>query len=183
VLAPDNELAPLPGQHVHSAVVLPDPRYAFLTQEVYNCPFAGALIADVADPARPQLVSRFDLPEQDPACAALPRPDAIFTAHNPLVAPPLVFVTWYGGGLQALDVRDPANPRRVGLFVPDGSGPGGPSPYGSYPVQLWSYPILRQGVIYVSDIVRGLYLLRYTGPDAAAVNAIPFAEGNASRMP
>jgi len=122
-------------------------------------------------------------PKQDPACAALPRPDAVFTAHNPLVAAPLVFVTWYGGGLQVLDVSDPANPRRAGLFVPDGSGPAGPSPYGRYPVQLWSYPILRQGVIYVSDIVGGLYLLRYTGPEAADVNAIPLAEGNASRMP
>ncbi|MEP7356764.1 MAG: hypothetical protein ABI847_05955, partial [Anaerolineales bacterium] len=157
--------------------------YVFITQEVYNCPFAGALIADVGDPARPRLAGRFDLPEQDPACAALPQADAVFTSHNPLVAASLVFVTWYGGGLQALDVNDPAHPRRVGLFVPDGSGPGGPSPYGKYPAQLWSYPILRQGVIYVTDIERGLYLLRYTGPDAAVVNVISLAEGNASRMP
>ena len=31
--------------------------------------------------------------------------------------------------------------------------------------------------------VRGLYILRYTGPEAAMVNAIPLAEGNASRIP
>ena len=48
---------------------------------------------------------------------------------------------------------------------------------------MWSYPILRQGLLYVADIKTGLYILRYTGPQAAAINAIPLAEGNASRMP
>jgi len=42
---------------------------------------------------------------------------------------------------------------------------------------------LRAGVIYVSDIRSGLYLLRYTGPGAAAVNAIPLAQGNANTLP
>ena len=162
-------LAPAPGTNVHSAVLLDDPRYVVLTQEVYECPFAGLLVADITDEARPKVVGRFDLPENDVSCDALPQADAVFTSHNPLVVGDLVFVTWYGGGLQALNVGDTAQPRRVGLFVPAGEGAAPQSYVGMYPVQLWSYPLLREGLIYVSDIQSGLYVLEYTGPGAEAV--------------
>jgi len=179
--------APAPGVNVHSAVRLGDPRYALLTQEVYDCPFAGLLIADIADEARPHIVGRFDLPENDPACDSLPQADAAFTSHNPLVVAALtgdlVFVTWYGGGLQALDVSDPTLPRRVGLFVPKGEGAARESYVGTYPAQMWSYPILREGLIYVSDIQSGLYVLQYTGPGAEAVSQAPLAEGNVTVPP
>jgi hypothetical protein len=175
--------APAPGQNVHSAVLLSDPRYVLLTQEVYLCPFAGLFIADISNEARPQIVSQFELPENAPGCDALPQADAVFTAHNPLVVGNLVFVTWYGGGLQALDVSDPTRPRRVGLFVPRGEGAAAQSYIGTYPVQTWSYPILREGLLYVSDIQSGLYILEYTGPGSESVNSIPLAEGNMTVLP
>jgi hypothetical protein len=175
--------APAPGRNVHSAALLSDPRYVLVTQEVYACPFAGLFLADISNESHPQIVSRFDLPENDPACAALPQAEAVFTAHNPLVVGDLAFVTWYGGGLQALDLSDPAQPRRVGLFVPRGEGAAPQSYVGAYPVQTWSYPILREGLIYVSDIQSGLYVLRYTGPGADALGRIPLAEGNATIWP
>ncbi len=180
VLNPNHPLLPPPGVNVHSAVPLADPNYALLTQEVYSCPFGGLSIADVSDPAQPRLVGGFSLPENDPACAGLPEPDAVFTAHNPLVVGQLAFVSWYGGGLQALNIGQPSQPARVGLFVPDGTGPAGGSPYGRYAAQVWSYPILRAGLIYVSDIRSGLYILRYTGPGAETVNAVSLAQGNAN---
>ncbi len=175
--------APAPGVNVHSAALLSDPRYVLLTQEVYACPFAGLFVADLADEARPQIVGRFELLENGSACDTLPQADAVFTSHNPLVVGNLVFVTWYGGGLQALDVSDPTQPRRVGLFVPRGEGAARESYIGTYPAQLWSYPILRQGLIYVSDIQSGLYILRYTGPGAEAVEQVPLAEGNVTVLP
>ena len=95
----------------------------------------------------------------------------------------LAFVTWYGGGLQVLDLRQPSQPTRVGVFVPAGTGPAGGSPYGSYPVQLWSYPVLRAGLLYVTDIRAGLYILRYTGPGAAALDSVRLAQGNANSLP
>jgi len=176
----DGAFAPLPGLNTHSAVPLADPRYVLLTQEVYYCPFAGVVIADTLEPAHPAVAGRFSLPENDPACNALPRPDAVFTSHNPVVAGQLAFLTWYGGGLQVLDVNDPANPRRVAVYVPSGEG-GSISSYPSaYPVQLWSYPILHQGLIYVADIQSGLHILRYTGHGAEAIAAVTHLEGNAS---
>jgi hypothetical protein len=183
LLPADGQPAPLPGLNVHSAVPLADPRYVLLTREIYGCPFGDLLVADVLDPARPRLASRFGLPENEPACAALPQPDAVFTAHNPLVVGDLAFVTWYGGGLQVLDVRDPASPRRVGVYVPSGAGAARGSYVGTYPAQLWSYPVLRQGLLYVADIQSGLHILRYTGPGAEAVNTVAHAEGNLSILP
>jgi hypothetical protein len=137
-------------------------------------------VADVRDPAQPVLAGSFNLPENVGPCASLPQADAVFTSHNPLVVGPLAFVSWYGGGLEAFDLSTPSQPARAGLFVPDGSGPLGGSPYGSYAVQVWSYPILRQGLIYVSDIRAGLFILRYTGPGADALASVPLAQGNAN---
>jgi hypothetical protein len=48
---------------------------------------------------------------------------------------------------------------------------------------MWSYPILRDGLIYVSDIQSGLYVLKYGGPGAEVVNSLPLAEGNVSVLP
>jgi len=45
---------------------------------------------------------------------------------------------------------------------------------------MWSYPIIRDGLIYVIDIRNGLYILRYTGPHAGEVADIRFLEGNSN---
>jgi hypothetical protein len=45
---------------------------------------------------------------------------------------------------------------------------------------MWSYPIVRDGLIYVVDIRNGLYVLRYTGRGASLVEDIEWAEGNAT---
>jgi len=47
-------------------------------------------------------------------------------------------------------------------------------------VTMWSYPIIRNGLIYVIDIRNGLYILRYTGPHAGEVADIHFLEGNSN---
>ena len=133
LLNPNTALLPLPGVDVHSAVPLADPNDVLLTQEVYACPFGGLSVADISDPAHPRLVGGFDLPENDPACAGLPQADAVFTAHNPLVVGTLAFVTWYGGGLQALDMSQPSQPRRVGPVRAGRRGPGGR-------LALWALP-------------------------------------------
>jgi hypothetical protein len=175
--------APLPGLNLHSAVPLADGRHVLLTQEVYGCPFGDLLVADVSEPARPRLAARLALPENEPACTGLPQPDAVYTAHNPLVVGELAFVTWYGGGLQVLDLHDPASPRRVGVYVPSGAGAAHGSYVGTYAAQMWSYPILHQGLLYAADIQSGLHILRYSGPGAQALAIVAHAEGNVSQGP
>jgi hypothetical protein len=102
----------------------------------------------------------------------LPAEDGIFNAHNPLVVGNLVFLSWFAAGVQVLDVSDPLAPQRVAQFVPTGEANAPMSHIGSYRVQTWSYPVLRDGLLYVTDIQSGLYILRYTGPGAEAIAAI-----------
>jgi hypothetical protein len=43
---------------------------------------------------------------------------------------------------------------------------------------MFSYPILRNGLLYVADSQSGLCVLRYTGPRAEQLEDIIRAEGN-----
>jgi hypothetical protein len=45
---------------------------------------------------------------------------------------------------------------------------------------VWSYPVVRDGLVYVVDIRNGLYVLRYTGPRASEVAGLRFLEGNSN---
>lgn len=87
-----------------------------------------------------------------------------------------------------MDLANPVSPARTGVFVPT------PLPsvstedpalsLGLNKAVMWSYPIFnRQGgqtYLYVVDVRNGLYVLRYTGPRSAAVDALSFLEGNSN---
>jgi hypothetical protein len=45
---------------------------------------------------------------------------------------------------------------------------------------MWSYPIIKNGLIYVIDIRNGLYILRYHGPHENEITSIQFLEGNST---
>jgi hypothetical protein len=131
----------------------------------------------------PVVVGAFGIEENDPGrCAETEGRDAAFTTHNPLVVGDLAFVSWYAGGLWAIDLRDPAQPRAMGSFVPDPLSAVAADDWtlGTYPVRMWSSPIIRDGLVYVVDIRNGLFVLRYTGPRASEVAGVAWAEGNAN---
>lgn len=179
---PDGGFRPAQFPNTHSAVPLEDPNFVLLTSEIFHCPFEGLAVADISDPAYPEIVSRFRLPEN--RCDDLPGPPGgTFTPHNPLVVGDVALVSWYAAGVQAVDMSDPATPARLGQFVPQAIEDGPRSLLGSYPVQMFSYPIVSDGVIYVADSVGGLYVLRYTGPWAEWLAAVPHAEGNVTILP
>ena len=165
----------------HSALPMADSRYILLASEIFRCPFNGLALAHIADPAHPKILSQFKLPEN--RCTDLPAGDPVFSPHNPTIVGTRVFVSWYGAGVQVIDWSDPLWPRRIGQFVPAADGDTPPSLLGDYPVQMFSYPILREGLIYAVDSVSGLYILRYTGPGMAEVNAVARAEGNLGVRP
>jgi len=177
----------LPGGALHSAVPIPGREVVVTTQEIYGpgtCPYGRLHTVDVSEPAAPAVLGEVGLPENDPtACGETAALDGAFTTHNPTVVEGVAIVSWYAGGLAAVDLADPAAPRLVGRFVPD------PLPavaaddptLGAYRVRIWSSPVVRDGLVYVVDIRNGLFVLRYTGPRARAIAAVPLAEGNASR--
>src|SRR5262249_32689553 len=142
---------------------VPGRELVILTDEIYSCPFGWLRLVGVADESRPKVVGEFRLPENTPSsCSA-----GTFTAHNPLAFHDLVLLTWYNGGVIALDIADAAHPRLAGQYRVEGE-------------RFWSYPIVQNGLIYVASIEGGLYILSYEGPHAEQIRALKLAEGNAN---
>jgi hypothetical protein len=182
----------------HSAVPVPGTHYALTTDEVYGtftdpsfgCPWGWVRSIDVADPAHPKIVGEYKIAEDQQSFCGSPGDDPLteqftsYSSHNPTVLPDLALVDWHSGGLQAIDLSDPTNPTQAGFFLPkplnkvaleDPALSAGPDK-----VVFWSYPIIKNGLIYCIDIRNGLYILKYTGPHADQVAAIKFLEGNSN---
>jgi hypothetical protein len=188
-----------PNQTVHSAIPLPGRPYVLTTDELYGdllgttpnrhgCPFGWLHSIDVSNPAAPRLVGEYrTVANTDAFCSTPAGQDdarASYTAHNPTVYPNLALVSWHGSGLQAIDVTNPAAPTQAGYFSP--------LPLASVAtedpaltttgnkVAVWSFPIVKNGFVYVVDIRNGLYALRYTGPESGDVARTIFREGNSN---
>jgi hypothetical protein len=175
----------------HSAVFVPDrparvkgntknrPAYVWLTDENGGCPLNYARMVSVEAEGTPIMVGAFAVPDnQIEECldqantepSGEPRRRVAQQNHNPTVFKNLVFNTWYGHGLRAIDISRPQTPREVGyaLTLPHGIAR--------------TYPIFKDGLIYWVDNDTGLHVARYTGPRS---NELPgpgsgVYEGNAT---
>ena len=195
------------GHNVHSAVPIPGTDNALFTQEDYanaghGCPFGILRTGKLDATGGATLTGQFSLPENDPSTCGTK--NGTFSAHNPTLFPNLALLTWYSGGLRAVDLTDPSTPYEDGAFVPtadftpslrdarlffpakttpgtlptDTTKPGSSAP--RWTGAMWSYPVVQNGLIYVVDIDLGLYVLRYTGPHHEEVDQAAFVEGNSS---
>ncbi len=112
----------------HSAVQVPGRRLALTTDEVYGtftfdnqgCRWGWARLIDVVDPAHPFITGEY-LIDQDQlsfcgsaADTAISEQFRSFSSHNPTVLQNLAFIDWHSGGLQAIDISDPAHLSQAG---------------------------------------------------------------------
>ena len=188
----------------HSALPLPGRPYALIADEVYGqgfgvgpasgfnqlvgCPWGWARVIDVGDPAKPRQVSDVKVSPWNDAerCGEVSLPQqhaASFSSHNPTLTPHLGLITWHSAGLRAFDLGDPANPRPAGVFMPkplDSVATEDPVLSSVEKVVMWSYPIVKDGLIHVVDIRNGFYVLRYRGPYATELRCRTFLEGNSN---
>jgi hypothetical protein len=176
-----------PGMGPHSAVAVPGRPLLVVTEEIYpmpygiGCPWGHLRTVDISDPTRPVVAGEFELPENRADCASFP-PYTAFTAHNATVTHDLALVTWYAGGLQAIDLSDAAHPAHLAELRPeplahvDVEDPG----LGGNPVEMWSYPVIQDGLIYVVDVRNGLYVVRYRGRWGEQISERRFLEGNSN---
>ena len=111
-----------------------------------------------------------------------------YSSHNPTLTQHLAIVDWHSGGLQIIDTSDPTKPVQAGFFIPDppasvaNEDPAlsqGTASRNNKTV-FWSYPIIRDGLIYVIDVRNGLFVFKYTGPHADEVREVDFLEGNSN---
>ena len=176
-----------PPGNVHSAVPVPGRRdLVLVTDERYprpagaGCPFGPAHLVDVSDPAHPRATATLAIPENDPSRCPGAAPGT-WTSHNPTLTQNLALVTWYSGGLQAWDTADAGAPAELAELRPAGTRAlAGDPQLGATATMTWSYPVIRDGLIYVADINQGLLVVRYHGPHEEEVAGLAFAEGNSN---
>jgi hypothetical protein len=181
----------------HSAVKVPgrpfvvniDEVYGTFTDPSFGSPWGWMRLIDVADASAPSIVGEFKLFQNTDAFKAQgidqdTQNYTSYSTHNPTVLPRLVIDSWHSGGLQAVTIDDPANPSQGGFFSPeplDAVALEDPAlSRGPNKVVIWSFPIIRNGLIYVVDIRNGLYVLRYRGPHHDSVDHVAFLEGNSN---
>jgi hypothetical protein len=182
----------------HSAVKVPGRKLVVTTDEVYGtftfsafgCRWGWERLIDISDPAHPFIVGEYQIAENQLSFCGSPADDSLteqvtsYSSHNPTVLPDLAIVDWHSGGLQISDISNPANPTQAGFFLPtplDSVATEDPAlSRGPNKVVMWSYPIIKNGLIYVIDIRNGLYILKYTGPFSDEVAGVSFLEGNSN---
>jgi hypothetical protein len=176
---------PVPGRPFEVSI---DEVYGKFTTPSFGWPWGWMRIIDVGDPSAPQIVGEYKIFQDTQAFASQADPDTqnytSYSTHNPVVLPQLVIDSWHSGGLQAVNIADPKRPHQAGWFSPvplDSVALEDPAlSRGPNKVVMWSFPIIRDGLIYVVDIRNGLYILRYTGFQQHVVDHIAFLEGNSN---
>ncbi|MGH2691969.1 MAG: LVIVD repeat-containing protein [Actinomycetota bacterium] len=183
------------GPGAHSAVKLWGRDWVYVSDEVYGlatgtahgCPWGWARMIDISDPTAPTVQAEYRIAENHESFCepADTRPFSSYSAHNPTQTPNIVLSSWHSGGLQAVDVSDPANPAQLAELRPD------PLPFvvtedprlsaGQDKVVMWSYPIIKDGLIYVVDLRNGLYILEYDGWLEDQIDDATFLEGNSNQ--
>ncbi|MCB9463186.1 MAG: choice-of-anchor B family protein [Candidatus Eisenbacteria bacterium] len=140
---------PDPGQDTHNTWLSDDGRTCFVTSEEEG---GYVDVFDVTDLRAPVWITDWKLNEYLAA-----------GVHNVQVQGDLAYCSWYTAGLQVLDVRNPAYPRRV-AFVDTHPNDRTFSFDGDWGV----FPHTRSGLVYVSDINTGFYVFRVE-PQSAEV--------------
>jgi len=184
--------------NAHSAVKVPgrpllvttDEVYGTFTDPKYGCPWGWEHLINISDETHPSIVGRFKISQDTASFCGSASDDALteqytsYSSHNPTVLRDLAIISWHSGGLQITDIRNASRPVAAGFFSPsplatvateDPALTRGPNK-----VAFWSYPVIRNGLIYVIDVRNGLYVLRYTGPQAQEVRNTKFLEGNSN---
>jgi hypothetical protein len=195
-----NEARPVwAGPGAHSAAKLWGRDWAWVSDEVYGtatgaghgCPWGWTRMFDISDPTAPTLEAEYREPENDPStCAAWNPPRTSYSAHNPTLTPHIGFSTWHSGGMQAVSLARPDAPYQLAEFLPkplrkvdleDPRLSSDPDTGRNEKVVMWSYAIIKDGLIYVVDLRNGLYVLEYSGPFDDEVQDARYLDGNSNQ--
>jgi choice-of-anchor B domain-containing protein len=134
--------------YAHQGWLSDDHRYFFLDDE-------GDELAGTAPKTRTVVFDLTDL--EDPVVAREFYGNTAASDHNLYVKGRYMYQSNYVAGLRVVDVNDPVNPVEVGYFDTVPFGDDLPGFSGS-----WSnYPYFRSGVVAVTSMREGLFLIRY----------------------
>lgn len=146
-------------RYTHQAWLTPDRRYLLIDDELdeltdSNVSTTRTLIFDVAELDDPQLVTEYFS-------------GVASTDHNQYVHGDRTYQANYTSGLRIVDISDIEEPVEIGYFdtYPANDDPGFDG--------AWSnYPFFESGIVIVSSIGEGLFVLQPTGPAATGEEEI-----------
>ena len=138
-------------------------------------------MVDVTQPARPQVISTFEVPEAD-FCTRGGRfgPHSSNESFTPIYYGKLVFLAYFNAGVRAVDIRDPFHPREAAFYIPavtpntarrcvkvDGADRCKTA------IQTNNLEVDDRGYVYIVDRAdTGLHILELTGA-ARAITTLP----------
>jgi len=146
-------------------------------QEVRQLTF----LVDVTDPSKPFSVSTFEVPETPGGfCSRGGRfgPHSSNESFTPIYYGRLVFIAYFNGGVRAVDVRDPFNPREAGFYIPAVTPrtdrrcvTEGGAERCKVVIQTNNVEVDERGYVYIVDRANtGLHILELTGAARAIAN-------------
>lgn len=130
--------APITQGWTHNAWVTDDDKTMVTTGEDLNAKFG---VYDITNPAAPVLKSTYFTPG--------------YIGHDAFGIGRTIFLSYYRDGVHVLDVSNPSAPRKIAYFD-SSSGAFSNEWHGCWGV----YPYSDSGIVYLSDIENGLYVLR-----------------------
>ncbi len=163
---------------VHTALPFPSRKIVETNSEA-NCEDGAsqASLIDVADPAKPKILSFFPEPVPPPGAPyktfcdksnGFGAHNVNMLFHNPFVdhSDNIIYMTWVNAGLHIYDIADARHPREIGYFIPPDPPAAVGAPASAPKVVTDSADVLvdTRGYIYLSDRKAGIYVLKYTGP-------------------
>ena len=165
------------GNTTRDVVVVTSEATAHFCSEFRHLTF----LTDVTAENRPQSISTFQVPASDGGfCDRGGRfgPHATNEEFGPPFYQKIVFVSYFNGGVRAIDVRDPYNPQEVAFFIPATTdntdfrcGPyQGNANVCRQVIQTNNVATDDRGFIYIVDRANtGLHILQLTGPAASII--------------
>lgn len=132
-------------------------QFAVVTDEdveddVLEDPPAFMWMLDITHEARPVPVATYQAEPDD-----LIVPGKRFGAHQPwehIRDDNIVFVTWFSGGLRAVDISNPYRPQEIARYIPRDDG-------GTFVPQSNDVFVDDRGLVYLIDRYRGLSVLEF----------------------
>jgi hypothetical protein len=146
--------------NTHAAKIVPGRNLLLVSDEYFSCPYGHVRIVDINDEKNPRVISHFSYPTQNDCSrnwdADVP-PNTTPTAHLGFAQNSnLYFMAWYAYGLRGIDISDPRNPKEAGHFFYRILNDSQTSV--TYDVAHGPH-----GLLYLTDNVSGIRVLKYTG--------------------
>ena len=130
-------------------------------------------IVDITTETKPGAIAGWTVPDTADLCGRGGRfgPHAANENFTPIYHNRVLFVSYFAGGVRALDIRDPFSPKEIGYFIPAATSNTskqctgrGPDQNCKISIQTNNVEVDDRGYIYIVDRAdTGMHILELTG--------------------